>query len=154
MSSRQIADLHPLLIPIAESFLERCQKAGLDILITTTYRSNAEQDQLYTLGRTVRSHVGPWNVKRPMGSIVTRARGGQSEHNYTMSGAPAALAFDFVPLVAGKPVWDDRSPLWKQAGEIGMALGLNWYGAPGAPFRESPHMAYKQSKVLMTGAIA
>lgn len=154
MSSRAIHDLHPLLQPLATAFLAKCTAAGLEILITTTYRSNAEQDALYALGRTVRSHVGPWNVKRPMGSIVTRARGGQSEHNYNLSGQPASLAFDFVPLMAGKPVWDDKSPLWKQAGEIGLALGLNWYGSPGAPFRESPHMAYRESRVLMTGTVA
>jgi peptidoglycan L-alanyl-D-glutamate endopeptidase CwlK len=154
MSSRDLHDLHPQLQPLATAFIQKCEAAGITILITTTYRSNSEQDQLYELGRTVRSHVGPWTVKRRLGSIVTRARGGQSEHNYMLGGAPASLAFDFVPLVAGKPVWDDRSPLWQQAGKIGIDLGLNWYGAPTAPFKESPHMAHRDSRSLMAGAVA
>ena len=45
---------------------------------------------------------------------------------------------------AGKPVWDDRHPAWQQAGQIGMELGLNWYGRPGAPFREFPHFELKR----------
>lgn len=153
MSSRNIYDLHPLLQPLANAFLQRCEAAGIDILITTTFRSRQEQDQLYTLGRTVRSHVGPWDARRPLGRIVTNAKGGQSEHNFIQHGAPASLAFDFVPLISGKPIWDERSPLWKQAGEIGMDLGLNWYGAPGAPFKEYPHMCLKESKQIM-GSIA
>lgn len=153
MSSRDIYDLHPLLQPMATTFLTRCEAAGLDVRITCTYRSKTEQEMLYALGRTARSHVGPWDDKHPLGLIVTRARGGQSEHNFTLSGAPAALAFDIAVFVYGKPVWDGDSPLWQQAGSIAMALGLNWYGAPKAPFHELPHMAHPKSKEIMAGLI-
>lgn len=149
MTSRKIYDLHPLLQPLATAFVQKCEAAGIDVLITTTYRSREEQDHLYTLGRTVRSHVGPWDAKHPLGRTVTKARGGESEHNHTQNGNPASLAFDFVPLVYGKPVWDEESPLWKRAGAIGMELGLKWYGAPGAPFREFPHMCLRESKAVM-----
>lgn len=128
MPSRRIEDLHPDLQPICREFMRRCESVGLDILITCTYRSNEEQDQLYAQGRN--SKPGP---------RVTNAKGGQSEHNFTIKGKPAARAFDIVPLVNGKPVWDDKHPAWQQAGRIGMALGLNWYGRPTAPFREFPH---------------
>lgn len=127
MPSRSLNDLHPKLRPLAELFVARCKAAGLDILITCTYRSAAEQNELYAQGRT-----------RP-GRIVTRARGGQSAHNFMLDGKPAARAFDIVPLNLGKLVWDETYPDWQKAGEIGMALGLNWYGRPGAPFREFPH---------------
>jgi peptidoglycan L-alanyl-D-glutamate endopeptidase CwlK len=134
MSSRSLSDLHPKLRPVAEQFLARCKAAGLDILLTCTYRSAAEQNELYAQGRT-----------KP-GQIVTRARGGQSAHNFELDGKPAAKAFDIVPLVLGKPVWDNQHPDWQKAGEIGMALGLNWYGAPNAPFREFPHFQLKEVK--------
>lgn len=132
MPSRKIEDLHPALQPICREFLRRCESAGLDILITCTYRSASEQDELYAQGRS-----------KP-GRIVTKAKGGKSSHNATkIDGTPASLAFDVVPLVYGKPTWDEKHPHWQEAGRIGMELGLNWYGRPGAPFREFPHFELK-----------
>ncbi|MEN7431417.1 M15 family metallopeptidase [Chromobacterium sp. TRC.1.1.SA] len=130
MPSRKIEDLHPDLQPLCREFLRCCQAAGLDILITCTYRSAEEQNQLYAQGRNGKP-----------GPRVTNARGGQSEHNAMIQGRPAARAFDIVPIVGGKPCWDDKHPAWQTAGRIGMELGLNWYGRPNAPFREFPHFA-------------
>ncbi|MGY8624148.1 M15 family metallopeptidase [Chromobacterium violaceum] len=132
MPSRKLEDLHPDLQPLARQFLDRCKAAGLDVLITCTWRSGAEQDALYAQGRT-----------QP-GARVTNARAGQSAHNAVIAGKPAARAFDIVPLVNGKPMWDDKHPAWQTAGSIGMELGLNWYGRPGAPFRELPHFELKK----------
>lgn len=131
MPSRKIEDLHPDLQLIAREFIRRCKEAGLDILITCTYRSNYEQDELYKQGRS------------KAGAIVTRAKAGQSAHNFVINGKPAAKAFDIVPLVDGKAVWDAKHPHWAIAGQIGMELGLNWYGRPNAPFREMPHFQLK-----------
>ncbi len=129
MPSRKLEDLHPDLQPVCREFLRRCAAVGLDILVTCTYRTAAEQDQLYSQGRN--GHPGP---------RVTNARGGQSAHNVTtLDGQPSSRAFDIVPMVAGKPMWSDKHPAWQQAGQIGMALGLNWYGRADAPFREFPH---------------
>jgi peptidoglycan L-alanyl-D-glutamate endopeptidase CwlK len=134
MASRDIKDLYPPLQTLCAAFLRQCRAAGLDILITCTWRSGTEQAALYAQGRT-----------KP-GAIVTRAKAGQSKHNFMIAGEPAAKAFDFVPLVNGKPVWDASHPHWAKAGKIGMALGLNWYGAPGAPFKEYPHMQYVEAQ--------
>lgn len=130
MASRDMKDLYPALQPIYNEFMRQCRAAGLDILTTCTYRSGAEQNALYAQGRTRK------------GSIVTNARAGQSKHNFRIEGKPAAKAFDIVPMVGGKPCWDAAHPAWKAAGKIGMALGLNWYGAPNAPFKEYPHFQY------------
>lgn len=127
MASRRIEDLHPDLQPLCNAFLRQCQDAGVDALITCTYRSGQEQDQLYAQGRT-----------KP-GPRVTNARAGQSAHNFTIKDKPAARAFDVVPLVGGKPMWDASHPHWQVMGKIGTGLGLNWYGRPNAPFREFPH---------------
>lgn len=131
MASRKIEDLHPDLQPIAKKFLLAADKANVDVLITCTYRDGAEQDKLYAQGRTTK------------GAIVTRARAGQSAHNFTINGKPASKAFDVVPLVDGKPVWDAMHPAWQVLGKIGMDLGLNWYGAPTAKFREFSHFQMK-----------
>ena len=123
-NSRSLDDLLPPVRSRAQAFLAACKQEGIDILVTSTYRDLESQAALYAQGRTA------------PGKRVTNAKPGQSYHNWR-------VAFDVVPLVLGKPVWDDRHPHWQKAGEIGIALGLNWYGRPGAPFREMPHFQMK-----------
>lgn len=146
MPSRKIEDLHPKLQPIARAFVNRCDSEGLSVIITCTYRSLMEQNELYARGRT-----------KP-GKIVTNAPPGRSRHNNTISGKPASLAFDVVPLRCGKCVWgttgnglddnpeDDLSDdleIWQRVGKIGTDLGLIWYGSPGSKFHEFPHFELK-----------
>lgn len=127
MPSRKIEDLHPRLQPIARQFLAECEAAGLDILITCTYRSDAEQAAEYAKGRTA------------PGPKTTYAMPGQSKHNATLGGKPAALAFDIVPMENGKCCWAATHPAWKKAGEIGKRLGLSWAG-DWTRFRELAHL--------------
>ena len=149
MASRDINQLSLTMRSLALDFLEDCAgdrwllDNGIKVLITCTYRSHAEQNELYAQGRT-----------KP-GKIVTRAQGGQSKHNAVDStGQPAAEALDVVPLRYGKPVWGakgngiDDDPLddatddleaWQRIGAIGKECGLKWYGDPDASFREFPH---------------
>jgi peptidoglycan L-alanyl-D-glutamate endopeptidase CwlK len=137
MASRRIEDLHPDLQPLARLFLERCAARQVDVLIVCTYRSGDEQASLYAQGRGT------------PGPIVTNAKPGQSKHNALgRDGRPAARAFDAVPLLNGKPIWEDprdkdtdwRNDFgWRVMGEVAAELGLVWYGAPGARFPEAPH---------------
>ena len=139
--SRLLSELHPQVEAMCRTFMAGCAAKGLDVLITCTYRSRAEQDELYAQGRT-----------KP-GKIVTNAKGGQSSHNFTMGGKPASLAFDIVPLRHGKPVWgvtgdgmddnptdDDRDDLelWQRIREVaetaGLASASRW-----KTMREWPH---------------
>ncbi len=74
---------------------------GLGLLVTQGLRTWAEQDALYAKGRTI----------PPIGKlfVVTKARGGQSWHNF-------GLAFDIVVLDAlGKNDWDISHPGWATA---------------------------------------
>lgn len=130
MPSRKIEDCHPSLQPLLTAFLAQCKAVGLDVLVTCTYRSNAEQAAAYAQGRTT------------PGPKVTNALPGQSRHNDTLDGKPASRAFDIVPLEHGKPVWDSAHPAWKKAGEIGTALGLEWAGT-WRTMREFPHFQLK-----------
>jgi len=149
MASRELNKLSFPMRRMAENFLDACGvdpwllANGIAVLVTCTWRSNAEQDDLYARGRT-----------RP-GRIVTRARAGESKHNAVdAAGLPFAEAIDVVPLRHGKPVWgtkgngidddpsdDDSDDLevWQRVGVIGKECGLKWYGDPDAPFHESPH---------------
>lgn len=136
MASRRIDHLHPDLQPLANKFVRLCKARQVDVLIVCTYRSEEEQNVLYAQGRTA------------PGAKVTNAKGGQSKHNFTLQGLPAARAFDAVPLLHGKPAWEDPRDAdanwrndfgWRVMGEVAAELGLVWYGAPGARFPEAPH---------------
>ena len=135
MSSRKLTDLHPQMQPMVTRFLANARAAGIDLLVTCTYRSNEEQAALYAIGRT-----------KP-GRIVTNAKPGRSTHNNTLNGKPAALAVDVVPLRGGKPVWSASDPVWKRVGEIGEKVGLEWAGR-WTTFREFPHFQHPQAKTL------
>lgn len=133
MASRRVEDCHPLLAAILTDCKAAWERDGLDILVTCTWRSPEEQATLYAQGRTA------------SGRIVTNARPGYSAHNFTQSGKPAALAFDIVPLVSGKPVWETKGAakaLWNAAAVAPKALGLRWYGDPGSAFAEYPHFQH------------
>ena len=130
MASRKIEDLHPTLQPITRTFLAKALMEGIDVLITCTYRSNAEQDELYAQGRT-----------KP-GNVVTNAKAGQSKHNFTIAGKPASKAFDIVFLIGGKAVWDAKHENWQKLGKIGAELGLEWAGN-WKSFKEFPHFQLK-----------
>ena len=122
---RNIDSLHPTVASMCHQFLANCKMAGIDVIITGTYRSIEEQNRLYAIGRTV------------PGKKVTNAKGGQSMHNYR-------LAFDCVPLRHGKPVWGttgDDLKLWQQVGAIGKAVGLSWAGE-WKTFREFAHFQW------------
>lgn len=133
MASRAITDLSPAMQELCRLHLVRCTQdpqlaaRNAEVILTCTYRSDAEQDKLYAQGR---STPGP---------IVTKAKGGQSKHNtVTPAGQPAAEAYDVAVLEHGKLVWDDADA-WRIVGAHGQAVGLKWYGAPGAKFPEKPH---------------
>jgi peptidoglycan L-alanyl-D-glutamate endopeptidase CwlK len=124
--SRNLSDLVPVCKERAETFLKLAKDAGIDLLITSTYRSNEEQAALYAQGRT-----------KP-GAIVTNARPGDSYHNWR-------CAFDVVPLRNGKPVWGTTGPdgdLWRKIGEMGEAAGLEWAGRWTGKLREMAHFQY------------
>lgn len=121
INSRDIKDLHPKVQLKAEAFLTKCKAAGIDVLITSTYRDAESQNALYAQGRT-----------RP-GQKVTNAKAGQSWHNWR-------CAFDFVPIVNGKAQWDDAS-LFQKCGEIAESCGLEWAGR-WKSFKEIAHCQY------------
>ncbi|MBX9348101.1 M15 family metallopeptidase [Chromobacterium piscinae] len=134
MASRAISDLHPQLQPLAETFLRLCRDQDVDPLLICTWRSAAEQEQLYRRGREL------------PGVIVTYARPGESAHNAMLHGNPAARAFDVVPLHAGKPICDIDHPHWQVMGRIAQSLGLYWHGTLEAPLHEIPHFQLSLEK--------
>lgn len=140
MASRSLADLHPNLKPLCQWFMEECGKHDLNPLITCTYRSDKEQMALYAQGRTNKFDIG---TGKPL-KIVTHAKAGQSPHNFTLNGKPASRAFDVVPIVNGKPMWDGEHPAWEEMGELGESIGLEWGGRWLQPKTDMPHFQLRE----------
>jgi len=120
-NSRDIKDLLPIVAAKCDAFIAACKAQGIDVLITSTLRDNESQNALYAQGRTT------------AGNIVTNAKAGQSFHNY-------GCAFDFVPLVNGKAMWND-SKLFERCGVIAESCGLEWAGR-WKSFKELAHCQY------------
>ena len=127
ITSRSINDLVPELQSLCIHFIEACHKAGIDLIITSTYRDFEAQDALYAQGRTTG------------GKRVTNAKSGESMHNYR-------VAFDFVPLVNGKPCWDDTK-LFEHCGTIAELCGLEW-GGRWKSFHDTPHCQWTNGLTL------
>ena len=122
INSRKLDDLIPQAKERVERFIALCQEQDIDLLVTSTFRDNESQGELYEQGRT-----------RP-GKIVTNAKAGESWHNYR-------CAVDVVPLVNGKPNWDGSDPIWETIGELGEKAGLEWAGR-WRTFKELAHFQY------------
>lgn len=108
INSRNLTDLNPKVAALCSKFINKCKEQNIDIIITSTYRDTESQNALYAQGRTL------------PGKKVTNARGGQSFHNWK-------VAFDFCPIVNGKPQWADAA-LFTKCGEIAESVGLEWAG--------------------------
>lgn len=128
ITSRDLDDLVPALAALVQRHIDACRDAGIDLLVTCTYRDGEAQAALWAQGRTA------------PGKIVTNARPGQSWHQWRR-------AYDVVPLINGKPVWATKDPSWARLGQLGQALGLEWAGA-WRTFKEYPHFQLTQGLTL------
>jgi len=127
LSAERLAKLHPVVTLRGRCMVDLCAEAGLALLVTQGLRTWAEQDALYAKGRT----VAPVGQKH----IVTKAKGGQSWHNF-------GLAFDIVVLDSvGKADWDSSHPGWRKAAQLGKSVGLEW-GGDWRGFKDLPHFQY------------
>ncbi|MBV9673136.1 MAG: M15 family metallopeptidase [Verrucomicrobia bacterium] len=116
-----IQTLHPTAQLKARIFLRdvtaKLAANSLAFKIISGTRTYEEQNELYALGRT-----------RP-GKIVTKARGGYSNHNF-------GVAWDIGIFKNGEYI--EESELYKSAGVIGKQQGLEW-GGDWESFQDEPH---------------
>jgi len=71
-TEKNIATLMPPAQRVARHFMKATGSFALSVRIISGSRTYAEQDALYAIGRTVQTNRSP----------VTKARGGQSNHNF------------------------------------------------------------------------
>lgn len=134
-NERAIARLHPQVRGLIRKFInEVYAKHQVQLVIVQDYRTYAQQDALYAKGRTT------------SGSIVTRARGGQSNHNF-------ALAVDVFPLWEdGKLHMDAKSDakniqILRKVAPVGKSIGLEW-GGDWKSIVDNPHFQLKTGKTM------
>lgn len=133
INSRSLDDLSLPIRLLCQEHVRGCAEAGIELLVTSTYRDNESQAALYAIGRTKEVHR----------SKVTNAQPGQSWHNFR-------AAYDVVPLVGGKASWEDRE-LWKEVIRIGKAVGLE-AGADFKSFPDIPHFQLRNGLTLIQAA--
>ena len=121
LCSRDITLLRPDVAANCRKWLELCQEAGLDNLVTNTVRDREYQEYLYAQGRT-----------RP-GSIVTNGK------IPTFHADTAGLAFDFCKNVKGHE-YDDNA-FFAKAGAIAKGMGFSW-GGDWESFPDMPHIQW------------
>ena len=131
VTNQRIGQLDARLQVPAIDFINAAQtRLGVNLRVTQSLRTNAQQNILYAQGRTT------------PGNIVTNARGGESYHNY-------GLAFDLVVMRNGQPVWD-RLP--DNIGALGASFGFEW-GGDWRTFQDYPHfqMTFGQDIMQLQG---
>ena len=104
---------------------------GIRTIVTSGRRTIAEQDKLYAQGRTA------------PGNIVTKAKGGQSPHNF-------GLAADLCPKKEdGALWWKAPDDVWNAMHRIGEQLGLrcgyDFKSIPDSPHYEDPNWKAQQA---------
>jgi len=114
MASRLIEDLLPELQSRYHFFEGKMEEAGLEYIVTCTYRSPEEQENLYAQGRTKPGKKVTWTLK--------------SKHI-------ERKAFDIAMMKNGKISWDAKD--YDEPGKIGESVGLVWGGRWKSPDR--PH---------------
>jgi peptidoglycan L-alanyl-D-glutamate endopeptidase CwlK len=129
-SQRNLDTLLPKVKPVMEAFVieakKHFQQLGVDCVVICGTRTYAEQDAIYAQGRT-----------KP-GKIVSRARGGESRHNF-------GLSIDLGLFKDGKYL--GTHPLYKEIGKIitkfpQLEWGGNW------KFVDEPHVEFKTGLTL------
>jgi peptidoglycan L-alanyl-D-glutamate endopeptidase CwlK len=119
VSEQRLSEVYPGLATLVRQMATQLEAEGIDIRVTQSLRTIAEQEALYAEGRTA------------PGSIVTEARAGYSWHNF-------GLAVDVVPLTPQGPDWNISHPVWARIVAIGVDSGLV-AGAEWRTFPDWPH---------------
>ena len=100
--------------------MAECKKAGLNVLITETYRSQARQNYLYEQGRTRAGNIVTWT----------------KDSNHT-----GRMAWDICKNVRGQEYSD--AAFFAKCGDIAKRLGIIWGGTWSTP--DKPHFEINKS---------
>lgn len=151
-TKNRIATLHPSVRVEVAKIIEEINTTRLTgvakCIITQGMRTFAEQDALYAKGRTVKGDSGV-TAKKPLGNTVTKAKAGQSVHNY---GFAVDIALGIDRNGDGKfeqIVWDEKKDFdndmqadWMECVAVFKKYGWTW-GGDWRSFTDLPHFDKK-----------
>lgn len=103
---KEISELTPAAQMACKAFLAGCERRGLAVKITETYRSQQRQNELYEQGRTTPGRVVTWTKN--------------SRHT-------SRRAWDVVKLTAGGADYGDAG-FFAACGAVARSLGITWGG--------------------------
>jgi peptidoglycan LD-endopeptidase CwlK len=123
-SETNISTLTPKAQVLARQFLKILTSGGLDVRIISGTRTYAEQDALYKIGRF--GNPGP---------IVTKAKGGQSNHNF-------GIAWDIGIFNHGNYIQTDHDYMLIAPKVLPQFANLEW-GGNWISLKDYPHYQLK-----------
>jgi peptidoglycan L-alanyl-D-glutamate endopeptidase CwlK len=119
VSETRLSEVYSGLAVLVRQMADQLAAEGIDIRVTQSLRTIAEQEALYAEGRTA------------PGNVVTDAQGGTSWHNF-------GLAVDVAPLTPQGVDWNTSHPVWQRIVAVGTGLGMV-AGAIWRTFPDWPH---------------
>ena len=135
-SEARLAEVYPVT---AHRIRQLAAMLDFDLRVTQGLRTWPQQDALYQQGRTIPGAPCVHNgvtfpvgscPEHPLGSPVTKAKAGQSGHNF---GYPA----DVAPIINGVIDWNGKDEKWAailaKAPTCGLAEGATWRTFPDEP---------------------
>ncbi len=124
---RDISYLTPAAQSACRLFMEECQKNGLDIFITETYRSQERQNYLYSLGRTLPGKKVTWTKN-------SRHTSGRA---WDIACRPPQALYD--------------TDILKRCGDVAHELGITWGGDWSTP--DTPHFEVDENYGMEDGSM-
>lgn len=128
-TNNRSAKLHPQIRCAVKNFINKLEsEMGIKLRVIQGLRTYAEQNALYAQGRTTK------------GNVVTKAKGGQSNHNF-------GLAIGVAEIKNRKIDWKEQEKVLPKIAPIGKKWGFSW-GGDWKSIIDKPHFEMTFGKSL------
>lgn len=136
--SKDLIDAHPELVRRLQGVLRDFKlETGRELHITSVWRSQERQHQLYTQGRVFNPATSSWDDDNP-DLIVTKIDGFRMKSRHQVYPSQAVdVCVDTDPGPGKHVVWDH--PAYEPLGELCTRHGLIW-GGSWTRFKDRPHI--------------
>lgn len=148
--SRNLNDLHPKVKEATLLLIKKCKKEkNIEIIVTQTTRSEAEQQAFYSRGRLGLNDVNVLYKKAGLAPITAAENKSRVTNAKSVKNSFHAygVAVDFAVMINGKTVlWDSDKDLdgdgiaeYKEVGIMAESLGFEW-GGRWSSIADAPHI--------------